>query len=426
MGSACCVAVRHETLSGKANVEDLRRNGRHYASRQAQWDHNGYVAGEFGYPSHHLHEPLNKGTTIEINGRAGPDRGKISAAGSPSQKSSIYEGLSLHHVSPADTSTSSRNFYKVKNSAESPEMGGALPDEFPCSIPSSSSFSTPTAVPFYSNRQLVSASTLPSKLIRHSPGHQLFRQVSDGRIQGLKSPNNNSLSEGRRSFVLSTVSNDLTASSHGGSSDGWSLRTFSELVASSQRERWSFDSAHFGSGQCKISGPSSRFSYSPSVDLQICGACLRPLAEKVSFFGPEFPVVAVLACAHAYHSECLETMTAEVDKYDPACPICAVGEKQFSKMSRKAVLVEAELKTKFHRTSRNRVMDIHFDALNHKKVSLQGGNGGSCSSKGKLGKQFFRRHFSLGSKWGRSTSANGSGKKMGFWVRSLSSGGSIS
>ncbi|GAB2219895.1 hypothetical protein Droror1_Dr00007535 [Drosera rotundifolia] len=434
MGSACCVAARDRTLPGKSNVQDLQRNTRYSASRRSPWDHQGLVTGDIWYPSPQLQERLNEDSITEMNDRSVPERARVSAAGSPllhtgglsSQKSSSYEGFSLHPISHSDASTPSRRFAEVKSS-ESPEIGVALPDKLPSVYPSSSSFSTPSAGPFYSHRQLVSSSTTPSRLIRHSPGHQLFRQVSDGRFQGLKSPNSNSLSEGRPSFVLSTVSNDLAAGSHGGSSDGWSLRTFSELVASSRRERWSFDSARFGSGRGKISGPSSRFSSSPSLELQNCGACSRPLTERISVFAPELSVVAVLACAHAFHAGCLETMTAEVDKYDPTCPVCAVGEKQFSKMSRKALRAEAESKLKFQRTSRNRVMDSHFDGDfdASEQVSLQRGKlpevEASSSSKGLLGKQFFRRHFSLRSKWDGSASGSRSSKKAGFWPRNLRS-----
>ena len=127
-----------------------------------------------------------------------------------------------------------------------------------------------------------------------------------------------------------TCSNDLAVGSHVGCSHGWSMRTFSELVASSQRERWSFDSEHLGSGLSKISVCGSRFSYSPSLDLQTCGACSKFLTERSSWAASELSVVAVLVYGHAYHADCLESMTPEVENYDPACPICTGGEKRVS------------------------------------------------------------------------------------------------
>lgn len=165
---------------------------------------------------------------------------------------------------------------------------------------------------------------------------------------GLKSPDS-SIFEGRVSFVLFACSNDIEAISQCGSCDGWSMHTFSELVAS-QRGRWSFDSECLGSGRRKISGSRSRLSYSPSMDLQSCGACTKFLSDKSAWSNQKFVAngdlsfISVLICGHTFHAECLETMTAEADKYDPLCPICMVGDKHFSKLSRKCFRVEAEMK----------------------------------------------------------------------------------
>lgn len=255
------------------------------------------------------------------------------------------------------------------------------------------------------------------------------RQISDSRILGLKSPNNYSLSEGRSSFVLSTCSHDLAMGSHGGSSDGWSMRTFSELVASSQRERWSFDSEHFGYGFSKVSGCSSRFSCSPSLDLQTCGACLKFLTERSIWSSQrilsnnELSVVAVLVCGHVYHTECLETMTLEVDRYDPACPICMEGEKQVSMMCKKALKAEAELKARSHKISRNRVVDSYVDSdsddFDCQKSAAQGATKmePSSSAASSSTKPFLKRRFPFGSRWSRSLSENDSARKKGFWTR---------
>lgn len=293
-------------------------------------------------------------------------------------------------------------------------------------------FSTPTADPLPIHIYHHLPKSTPSRWAHRSPGHPLLRQVSDSQILGLKSPDN-SISEGRPSFVLSTCSNDIAAGSHCGSSDGWSMRTFSELVASSQRERWSFDSEYLGSGRGKISGSSSRFSYSPSMDLQSCGACSKLLTERSTWSSQKFiassdtSVVAVLVCGHAYHAECLETMTPEADRYDPACPICmaGVGDKHLSKLSRKGLRAESEIKAKNHRISRNRVVDSYFDGNcdvfdRQKDIEWRGKVSKmepSSSGRSSFGKPFLRRHFSLGSKWTRSLSENDSARKKGFWAR---------
>ncbi|XP_021758309.1 uncharacterized protein LOC110723274 [Chenopodium quinoa] len=417
MGSVCCVAARNTTVSNRSGNGESHRQARYSPSWSFRWDNYRRVAGENENPSCQSGERTNIDVRIELKDGIGSERGVISDGGSPldnlgtpiSQKSPSYEGVSTNYLSPSETSMTSNHFTKM-NSIEVPEIA-AVPVALQYSMPSCSSFSTP-GEHLCSHRQLLPASSTPSRRARRSPGHQLFRQISDSRILGLKSPNSNPVSEGRPSFVLSTFSNDLA----GGSSDGWSLRTFSELVASSQRERWSFDSERFGSGRHKISGSSSRFSYSPSLDLQTCGACLKVLAE--------LSVVAVLACGHVYHAECLETMTTEAEKYDPVCPICTVGQKQTSKMSKKASKAEADLRMKFQKISRNRVIDSYLDgevdSSERQKITGKGKlpkMDASSSSKIAFAKPFLKRHFSLGSKLSKSSSDCQSSKKKGFWAR---------
>lgn len=232
------------------------------------------------------------------------------------------------------------------------------------------------------------------------------------------------------SFVLSNCSNDMMVGSQGGSSDGWSMRTFTELVASSQRERWSFDSDYLGSSHGKLSESSSTFSYSPPADLQTCGVCSKLLTEKSSWSSQkiissnELSVIAVLVCGHAYHAECLEAMTQEADRYDPSCPICLVGEKQLLKMAKRLLRAEAEMKLKSNKICRNRVVDSYrgagFDVLGHRKTAEEKYPKMEASSSGRrsFAKPFLKRHFSLGSRWGRSLSENTSARK-GFWARYL-------
>ncbi|KAK9748995.1 hypothetical protein RND81_02G095400 [Saponaria officinalis] len=421
MGSACCVAVRNTTLPPKSKSGESQRTGRYSPSWSCRWDNYRRVSGEIENSSRHFGETTSTDVRLEMKDGVDSDKGIISDGSSPSEnlvtavshKSPAYQGTDTNYMSSLGVSESpmaSSCFPKIKSTPETPETS-ASPVNLQFSVPSSSTFSTP-GEHLCSQRHMLPPSSTPSRRARRSPGHQLFRQISDSKILGLKSPNSNSLSEGRPSFVLSTLSNDLA----GGSSDGWSLRTFSELVASSQRERWSFDSEHFGSGRLKFSGSSSRFSYSPSIDLQTCGACSKIL--------PEFSVVAVLSCGHVYHSECLETMTDEAEKYDPVCLICTVGQKQVSKMSRKASKAEAELKMKFLKISRNRVVDSYLDS-EMDDVELQKINGKgklpkmepSSSSKTSFGKPFLKRHFPLGSKRSKSTHENQLDKRKGFWAR---------
>ncbi|KAK2446431.1 RING/U-box superfamily protein [Trifolium repens] len=372
---------------------------------------------------------VSRSASMELKGSLSSDRGNLSDVGSTmensvtpmSQKSPIHEQLSASRMNiSSDLSMSSNCSTAVKNPTESPDIAESSIPNISFSIPSS--FSTPISRNL--NHHNLPSST-PSRWAHRSPGHPLLRQISDSRILSLKSPDN-SISEGRPSFVLSTCSNEMITGSQCGSSDGWSMRTFSELVASSQKERWSFDSEHFGSGRHKISGTSSRFSYSPSMDIQSCGACSKLLTERTAWSSQKFisnndlSVVAVLVCGHAYHAECLETMTSEADSYDPACPICMVGEKHVSMLSRKSLRAESEMKAKNYKISRNRVVDSYFDGgldVYDRQKSVGSKLEPSSSSRNSLRKPFLKRHFSLGSKWNRSLSENDSARKKGFWAR---------
>ncbi|KAL4273395.1 hypothetical protein GQ457_13G019710 [Hibiscus cannabinus] len=434
MGSACCVASRERTLPKRTVGETLNGNLTCSPSWSFRWDNRRCMADEFEEPSYQMSNRVSRSVSMERRGTLGSGRRKISDQRSAleiennetptSQKSPIHEDMERNMMIPSsDISRASNYSTEAKNLAESPDIVDSSATKLSFCMPSP--FSPPITKALSGRGHSLPFNSTPSRRARHSPGHRLLRQVSDSRILGLKSPNNYSISEGRSSFVLSTCSNDLTAGSCGGSSDGWSMRTFSELVASSQRERWSFDSEHFGYGDGKVSRCSSRFSYSPSIDTRTCGACSKLLAERSSWSGNEISVVAVLVCGHVYHAECLEAMTPETNRYDPACPICMVGEKQVSKMSRKALKAEAELMAKHLKLFKNRVKESFDEGgcndFNHQQSGRREGKAPklepSSSRRSSLGKPFLKRHFSIGSKWGRSLSENVSAGKKGFWVR---------
>lgn len=279
MGAACCVAARDNDFPTRTGCRALHGNARCSPTLSFRWDNRRRVAGEIEDSSYQMSRGVSRDVSVEMKGTLGSDRGNLSDGLSPpgsfgtpiSLKSPVHEGMGVNLTTqPSDLSMESNYPMEVKSLAESPDIADLPLPKIAYSV--QSSFSTPTADPLPTCGHPLPPNSTPSRRARRSPGHRLLRQISDSRILGLKSPNNYSLSEGRSSFVLSTCSHDLAVESHGGSSDGWSMRTFSELVASSQRGRWSFDSEHFGAGFGKISGCSSRFSYSPSLDPQACGA----------------------------------------------------------------------------------------------------------------------------------------------------------
>lgn len=333
--------------------------------------------------------------------------------------------------------------FQVKESTGSPGVSDSSPAKLSPTLPSPSptlpspspTLPSPSSLvgsPLSSQSHILPTASTPSRWSRGSPGHHLLRQVSDSRIPGFKSPNY-SISEERPAFVLPVWNNESIRGSYGGSSDGWSMHAFSELMATSRRERWSFDSESMGFNRDKIARSSGRISASPSIDLQTCGVCAKLLTERSSWGSQkiiannELAVVAVLICGHVYHSECLENMTSELNKYDPACPVCTFGEKQTLKLSEKALKAEMDLKAK-NKRSRSRVVDSDLDgetvAFDHRKGSGREGKGprlGSSSSmKSSLGKPFLRRHFSFGSKGSKSLSESHqpTRRKGFFWAKS--------
>ncbi|KAK2966019.1 hypothetical protein RJ640_017097 [Escallonia rubra] len=431
MGAACCVAAKDRTITNGSSSDILQRNIRYSPSWSFRWDNRGRVAGE-ETSTNWFSGGVSRNDGLDVKSRTTAETTYASEEGSPLdslrtltwQKSPVSEGhnstLRLPHSDPSI----SRNSTEVKESTESPVISDPSPTKMSPSMQSVSSLSTS---PLSSQSHLLPASSTPSRWPRRSPGHQLLRQVSDSRIPGFKSPSF-SISEEGSSFVLPGWSNESNRGSHGGSSD-WSIPAFSELMATSHRERWSFDSESLGMGRDKISRSSGRNS-SPSIDIQTCGICSKLLTEKSSWGSQkiiatnELAVVSVLKCGHVYHAECLENMTPEISKYDPSCPVCTFGEKQALKLSEKALRAEMDLKARNSKRSRNRVVDSDGDTISftRQKSSVEGRGSkmsSSSSFKSSLGRPFLRRHFSFGSKGTRTVSENHSSQKRGFfWTKS--------
>ncbi|XP_052188882.1 uncharacterized protein LOC127799164 isoform X2 [Diospyros lotus] len=421
MGSACCVARKDGMSTNRTSRETLHRNAIYSPSWSFQWDNRRRVAGESENISYELSHGMSTNSSMEIKGELILDRSNFSGwlsssenFGTPtSQKSPVHEepGANITPASNGNTKVQSESVGLVDPSE--PERLLSVPSSS-CLSPNADRLSGISAVP---------ENSIQSITAHQSPGHQLSRQLSDSQILALKSPNSNLFSEQRPSFVLPACSRDTMVGSQCGSSDGWSRRTFTKLVASSQRERLSFDSEFLSANRGKGSECSSTLSYSPTVNLQTCGVCSKLLAERSSWSiqsivaRNEVSVIAILVCGHVYHAECLEVMTMEADRYDPSCPICMFGEKQLPNMVRK-VLREAENKSR-RKIFGNRVVDSFlnpvFNVFNRQKtVRLEERcpkTESSSSGRRSFAKPFLRRHFSLGPRWSRSMSANNSATK---------------
>ncbi|XP_059653760.1 uncharacterized protein LOC132300608 isoform X2 [Cornus florida] len=436
MGSACCVAAKDKTITNVSNSEGLHRTVQYSPSWSFRWDNRGRVAGEetsvkwFNGVSGNDGLEIKSGTTVETTYGSEEGSPLDSLRTVTWQKSPISEGNSGILRLPSSGQSISRNFSMgVKELTESPAVLDQSPIKLSPSVRSVSSLSTS---PLSSQSHILPASSTPSRLPRHSPGYQLLRQVSDSQIPGLKSPNL-LISEEVSSHVFPGWSNGSTRGSYGGSSDGWSIPAVSELMATSRKERWSFDSESLGINHDKIIGSSGGVSACASIDMRTCRFCSKLLTERSPWSSQkiigtnELAVVAVLICGHVYHAECLENMTPEINKYDPSCPVCTFGEKQILKLSEKALRAERDLKSRINKRFRNQISDSDISGdscvFDRQKSSGCEGKGvkmsSSSSMKSSLGKPFLRRHFSFGSKGSRSMSENHSTRKKGFfWSKS--------
>ncbi|TKY68094.1 hypothetical protein E2542_SST04327 [Spatholobus suberectus] len=433
MGAVCCVASKDKTIQSASPSEILHRNIRYSPTWNFRWDHRGRVAGE--------------DTTINwfSNGISGNDvlenkneSSYVSEDGSPLQnyqtnrwqKSPISEGTARNMINSSSDQTISRNvstnvsMEQVKELAESSTVSCPYPTKHPHSLPSTSL--SVSSLPSQSHP--LPPSSTPSRWPCHSTGQQLLQQVSDSRILGFKTPSNFHVSEEK---VFPSWSNESGMHSSGGSSENWSRSGFSELTGTALKERWSFNSESFGFNCERLVRSSSQFSNS-TVDLQTCGVCSKLLTEKSSWGtqkiieSNDLSVVSVLICGHVYHAECLESLTLEINKYDPPCPVCTFGEKHTLKLSEKALKAEMDLKAR-NKKSRNRIVDSDIDddsvVYEHFRDKGRQGKGpridSSSSGRRSNGKPFLRRHFSFGSRSSKSMLDNQPTRKKGFfWAKS--------
>ncbi|XP_076923729.1 uncharacterized protein LOC143585949 [Bidens hawaiensis] len=419
MGSACCVAARDRTITNGSNGDIMPRNIRYSPSWSVRWENRRRVAGEEASINWYSDGAV---TNDRLDNKSQTTVGTAYASeeGSPLesfrnltwQKSSPSEGFAV----PQSDQSGSQITSEVKGSTEGQLTSEQSPTMMMSSTHSVSSYS-PSPL---SSSQLHFLP--PSRWHGRSPGPHFMRQVSDSRIP-MKSPNLSISEEGGSPLMLPGWSNESNLGSHGGSSDSWSVPAFNELMAAShsRRERWSFDSSR----------TSGRVSSSPSIDMRTCGVCSKLLTERSAWAAQkiiasnELAVVAILICGHVYHAECLENMTSEINKYDPACPVCTFGEKKVVKLSEKALKADLELKARINKKSRSRVVDgdmnsddIMFDHHHHNHCKISPKMGSSSSMKSSVGKPFLKRHFSFGSKGSRSMSDNNFPRKKGFfWAR---------
>uniref|UniRef100_A0A0A9BBG7 RING-type domain-containing protein n=1 Tax=Arundo donax TaxID=35708 RepID=A0A0A9BBG7_ARUDO len=425
MGANCCIAAKERTQPCVTPLEvSAYRNIRHSPSWSFRWDNRTHIEDIMDIPTMFSNHSSGSIRPETKSGSIAPTEG-LSNGNSPSyvfQRAKWHKSDKKVETSKAiaadpraDRSTASNSSPEVKLSRKSIDMISVASD-------SKASISVPSTPPLVSRADASSSrghsqpvDSDSMKKARRSPGYQLYRQVSDSKIPSLRSLSEINSPEGRpSSSMLSVCSNDLSAAgSHGESSDGWSMRTFSEMVATSQRERWSIDSELLGSISSKMTRSSALNPSALPPDQEVCKLCLKLLKERSTWNAQELAVVAVLLCGHVYHADCLDSITMEADKYDPPCPVCTHGEKCTAKLFGKL-----ESKTK-NKLPKNVVVDIDLDGNNkhHKKSRREPRLRTSSSMKVPFSRPFLKRHFSIGSRPPRVASESESTRKKGFWTR---------
>ncbi|KAL6546002.1 hypothetical protein OROGR_009876 [Orobanche gracilis] len=431
MGAACCVAAKGRTVSNGSPGDNLPRHDHCSPRWSFRWDNRRRVAGE-DTQSNWVRDGGCGNDGMRVKFGATVEAAFASEEGSPLdsfrsltwQKSPVSEGSGGALRIQSSDQAISQNVVEINESTDLPSVSYPSPQRLSPSVPSVSSKS---ASPLSSRSYLLPPNSTPARRHYRSPGHQLLRQVSDSRIPEHNRSPSFSISEDPSLFMAPSWGNESTRGSNAGSSDSWSIPALSELVAT-RRERWSFDSETSVFSRDRITRHSSG---SPSLDLQACGICTKLLTDRSSLgcgsqkiiYANEIAVVSVLTCGHIYHAECLDYMTPEIDKYDPACPICNFGEKKAVKMSEKTP--RAEMESKARKRCRKRVVDsdLSGEIMFDHRIS-DGGDGrrlklGSSSSmKSLTRKPFLRRHFSFGSKMRSFSDHQSTPKRGGFWARS--------
>ncbi|KAG4114168.1 hypothetical protein ERO13_D12G029800v2 [Gossypium hirsutum] len=396
MGAACCVAATDKTIVNGSGSEVIRRNIRYSPRCSSRWNNQGHVVGEDTSISW-FSDTISRNDGSEIKSESActlEDRSPSKSFQSCTlQKFPTSEGAAGQLRTPASDQSVSRslsidvNLEQANELVESPAVSYLSPFELSLPLPSASLSVT-------------------------SP--------SSSRSHAHPTSSTNRCSVGGERLVMPSWSNESTRGSWGGSSNGLSTHTYSAVMATSQSGRWSFDDDKWGFLNENISKSSGRLSASSSIDLQVCGVCSKSLSEKSLWssqkiiMSNELSVVAVLTCGHVYHAECLENTTPEIDKYNPSCPICTLGEKKH-----KSFKAETDFKAKINKRSRSRVVDSDMDSdplvFNHLKSSGNEKRASSSSMKNSIGRPFLRKHFSSGPKGIKSLSENHSTGKKGIF-----------
>ncbi|KAK3159956.1 hypothetical protein QOZ80_1BG0053320 [Eleusine coracana subsp. coracana] len=418
MGANCCIAAKEKQQPSLASIEVSGYRIRHSPSWSFRWDNRTHIedimennAVFSNHSSGNIQPYLKSGSVAPAEGdNSGDGRYDVFSRVKGQKSEKKMEASKLSKVDPQEDQSTEKNSTPEANSHISLDA-----------VTIASEMKTPESFPSTPPQESKAEPEEPSSSVNHSnltgkacqtPEHQPYSQITHANALSLENFIENSSAERRpSSSTLSSDSNDLFAAlSHCESSNGLSTRTPSESVVTSQRDGWSVDNEPADSVASKLSGSNtSHPTFSP--DQGVCKLCSRLLKERSSWNGHELAVVAVLFCGHAYHANCLDSITAESEKYDPPCPVCTYGESCARELFGK---LDSKIKNK---TSKNIATSDLAQSSKNQKKSKGPRLGISSSMKESFSQPFLRRHFSTGSRPPRSVLGSEPTRKKGFWSR---------
>ncbi|CAA6665592.1 unnamed protein product [Spirodela intermedia] len=415
MGANCCVASRHHDLARRRD----RQISTHTSVRRSplwnfQWNSRTHIEDTEGNLARISHGN-NRSVEFETKSNVAMESHGLSEANdsfsSPNwQESATNPGTTVN----SDGSKTASNL--LLPTMDLPVGGSSWSEGKPPMKSSStksqrhSKYPPPTTTPSWSTFKGESSSSRSSSLPvertfslkpQQSPGYNSFsRQISDSHLAVWRSRNEDHSPGGSLSFFLP----DLPAGdSHGGSSDAWSTRLFSELVASSQRERWSFDSESVNSYYDNITRSIIKPATPPHrPESQPCGICSKSMKERSPWSSQKM-----------VSDNCLDRLTAESDRFDPSCPTCTSAEKPARKLLLRGKS-EARGRSKI---SRSAVADVDLERVQVKGRWRRPHAGEDDLQLQEPRRPFLRRHSSMDSRPPAKSTSQTEPKRKTFWGR---------
>ncbi|KAJ4769192.1 RING/U-box superfamily protein [Rhynchospora pubera] len=368
MGASCCKVSKDKSLASGAQMESFR-NVRHSPQWGFRWDNRTHIEDIMDTPSPASQPDIADFNGSEMKRMPTPDRSVPSSDSSPSGQDK------------ASRSSTSNSYHEELSASSKKNTTQPCKPTLPSTLSSSGKTRSQKFAKTSSGKSPLSRNKSSSGSVSSDVTSTSTRSPSASKSRSL--PYDTASTSSKSPLFQISRQQSGNSQSHPASFDHdtnhWTFHTFTELVASSQKEKTSFGSEKFNfirADSRRSNSEASQTSMGP-----ICNICMKPLKERSPhgmqklYSTNELAAAAVLDCGHVFHADCLEKLTSDVDRYDPECPRCACGDKDLNKL-----IWNLEYDNKVNKTSKK-----HVDKLK------------SRSAKVSFGKPpFLKRHLSEG------------------------------